>query len=72
VSKKRESEHFQRSTAVRCSEGQVDKRGAELVRPIQTFEEPARSSLFDPIKECWPNLVAQQVVERKLERKSGI
>jgi len=44
-------------------EGQVDKQGAELVRAIQTFKEPARSSPSDPIKECWPNLVAHQVVD---------
>jgi len=78
--KKRESEHFQQSTAVRCSEGQVVKRGAELVRTIQTFEKPAPSTPSDPIKECWPNLVAQQVVDlrpslkekRHLETLTGL
>jgi len=70
MSKGRESEHFQWSTAVKCSE--VDKRGAELVRPIQTFEEQARSSPSDPIKECWPNLVAQQVVDLRPNLKEKV
>jgi len=53
-------------------EGQVDKRGAELVRAIQTFKEPARSSPSDPIKECCSNLVSQQVVDLRPNLKEKV
>jgi len=65
-------DHYCYKMAPNMKEGQLDKRGYELVRPIQTFEEPAWSSPSDPIKECWPNQVAQPVVDLRSNLKEKV